>query len=765
MAIANTARPRMRPPLPRLKANASSSASSSSVPETIASASPPSSASRTAPFESERRRQIAKAISAAGEDQAGGPQGGQLRRENGGDRHEVVQGGGRIAVEKPLPCRLLCASSSSGATATSAGRPRCASRPGATRSPSSTTSRAAAGTSSTGTDSLTPIRTLEERIEAWSEVSGNTIRSHLGAIEDGEFLTEVVAETRPEAIVHYGEQPSAPYSMASREQAVETQFTNVIGTLNLLFAMRDHVPEAHLVKLGTMGEYGTPNIDIEEGFIEIEHKGRKDTLPFPKLPGSLYHLSKVHDSHNIHFACRIWGLRSTDLNQGVVYGIETDETAQDERLATRFDYDEVFGTVLNRFCVQAVIGHPLTVYGEGGQTRGFLNIRDTLQCVELAVENPAEAGRVPGLQPVHREVLGRPAGGAGPDRRRRARPRGRDRAPRQPADRGRGALLQPDPHQAPRPRASAQLSRRRAGALDAEGDRALPGPGDRVGDRPGHALEARTPAAPGRLITGTDPACPQGGLGWATPYSTASSISYPRSMRAADALMEALKAEGVEHIFGIPGGANLPIYDALHDADLDHIQARHEQGAGHTAEGYAKASGRVGVAFATSGPGRHQPDHADRRRDHGLGPDRVHHRPGSHRADRHRRLPGGRRQRDHDADRQALVHGPGPPLHPRLRPRRLPHRLDRPTRSGAGRHPPGPLARRHRLRAEHRYPQPAGLQALDRGQHQADPDRREGARQRQPPGDLRGRRRDQRQRLARSFASSASPTTSRSPAR
>jgi UDP-sulfoquinovose synthase len=239
-----------------------------------------------------------------------------------------------------------------------------------------------------GTDSLTPIRPLAERIEAWREVSGKAIRSYEGSIEDGEFLEEVVIETKPEAIVHYGEQPSAPYSMASREQAVETQFTNVIGTLNLLFMMRDHAPDCHLVKLGTMGEYGTPNIDIEEGFIEIEHKGRKDTLPFPKMPGSLYHLSKVHDSHNIHFACRVWGLRSTDLNQGVVYGIETDETALDERLCTRFDYDEVFGTVLNRFCVQAVIGHPLTVYGKGGQTRGFLNIRDTLQCVELAVDNP-----------------------------------------------------------------------------------------------------------------------------------------------------------------------------------------------------------------------------------------------------------------------------------------------------------------------------------------------------------------------------------------
>jgi UDP-sulfoquinovose synthase len=246
--------------------------------------------------------------------------------------------------------------------------------------------------SDTGADSLTPIGTLEDRVDAWREVSGREIRTFVGSIEDAEFLDGVVADTLPEAIVHYGEQPSAPYSMRSREAAVETQYTNVIGTLNLLFSMRDRVPECHLVKLGTMGEYGTPNIDIEEGFIEIEHNGRKDTLPFPKLPGSLYHLSKVHDSHNIHFACRIWGLRATDLNQGVVYGIETDESAADERLLTRFDYDQYFGTVLNRFCVQAVIGHPLTVYGEGGQTRGFLNIRDTLQCVELAVANPAALG-------------------------------------------------------------------------------------------------------------------------------------------------------------------------------------------------------------------------------------------------------------------------------------------------------------------------------------------------------------------------------------
>src|ERR1700761_3204319 len=243
-----------------------------------------------------------------------------------------------------------------------------------------------------GSNSLTPIADLDTRIAAWEERSGKRIASHVGPIEDGDFIEGVVADFLPEAIVHYGQQASAPYSMISRQTAVETQYANTIGNLNLLFAIRDHVPDAHLVKLGTMGEYGQPNIDIEEGYIEISHKGRKDTLPFPKLPASLYHCSKVHDSTNIHFACRTWGLRATDLNQGVVYGVETEETAGRDQLVTRFDYDEIFGTVLNRFCVQAVIGHPLTVYGSGNQTRGFLNIRDTLACVELAVQNPAAAG-------------------------------------------------------------------------------------------------------------------------------------------------------------------------------------------------------------------------------------------------------------------------------------------------------------------------------------------------------------------------------------
>jgi UDP-sulfoquinovose synthase len=204
----------------------------------------------------------------------------------------------------------------------------------------------------------------------------------------------MVRDFRPDTIVHYAEQRSAPYSMIDRDHAYFTQFNNVMGNLNLLYAIKEQAPEAHLVKLGTMGEYGTPNIDIEEGYLEIEHKGRSDRLPYPKLPPSFYHCSKVHDSTNIHFACRVWGLRATDLNQGVVYGTVTAQTERDPRLVNRFDYDDVFGTALNRFCVQAAIGHPLTVYGTGGQTRGYLDIRDTVRCIELACLNPAQAGEM-----------------------------------------------------------------------------------------------------------------------------------------------------------------------------------------------------------------------------------------------------------------------------------------------------------------------------------------------------------------------------------
>jgi len=245
-----------------------------------------------------------------------------------------------------------------------------------------------------GVRPLLPIPTLHERVRAWREVTGLEIELDVGDLTDYAFVESVFASFRPDAVVHYGEQPSAPYSMIDVRTATYTQANNVVGNLNVLFAIRDITPEAHLVKLGTMGEYGTPNIDIEEGYLTVSHNGREHTFLYPKTPGSLYHLTKVHDSHNIHFACRIWGLRATDLNQGVVYGIETEESALDPRLATSFHYDEVFGTALNRFCVQAVVGHPLTVYGEGGQTRGYLNLRDTIQCVGLAVANPADPGEL-----------------------------------------------------------------------------------------------------------------------------------------------------------------------------------------------------------------------------------------------------------------------------------------------------------------------------------------------------------------------------------
>ncbi|MFC9694372.1 NAD-dependent epimerase/dehydratase family protein [Kribbella sp. NPDC056951] len=243
-----------------------------------------------------------------------------------------------------------------------------------------------------GVQSLVPIEDLDTRVAVWQQVSGRDITPYVGDLLDADFVSQAVSEFAPDAIVHFAEQRAAPYSMIDRQHAVYTQQNNVIGTLNLMYAVAELNPDIHLVKLGTMGEYGTPNIDIEEGWLDVTHHGRTDRMLYPKKPGSFYHLSKVHDSHNLEFGCRVWGLRVTDLNQGVVYGQQTDQTVLDPRLATRFDYDAVFGTVLNRFVIQAVLGEPLTVYGAGGQTRGFLDIRDTVECIRLAVENPADAG-------------------------------------------------------------------------------------------------------------------------------------------------------------------------------------------------------------------------------------------------------------------------------------------------------------------------------------------------------------------------------------
>ena len=244
-----------------------------------------------------------------------------------------------------------------------------------------------------GVESLVPIATLDERLAAWTEVSGKTIKSlRRGPVRRARSSTTWSATSGPDTIVHFGEQRAAPYSMIDQAHCVYTQTNNIVGNLNVMYAIADIDIDIHLVKLGTMGEYGTPNIDIEEGWLEVEHNGRKDRVLYPKRPGSFYHLSKVHDSHNIEFGCRIWGMRATDLNQGVVYGADTEQTKLDPRLATRFDYDGVFGTVLNRMVIQAVLGHPLTVYGNGSQTRGLINIVDTVECIRLASENPADRG-------------------------------------------------------------------------------------------------------------------------------------------------------------------------------------------------------------------------------------------------------------------------------------------------------------------------------------------------------------------------------------
>jgi UDP-sulfoquinovose synthase len=243
-----------------------------------------------------------------------------------------------------------------------------------------------------GSQSATPIRKMTERLVAFRENFGRNLQFFKGDLTDHNFVENIFKSFRPEAIVHLGEMPSAPYSMMDVKHTTWTQTNNIVGTLNILYAMRDICPKSHLVKLGTMGEYGTPNLDIPEGFFEIEYRGRKDRLPFPRQAGSWYHQSKVHDSHNVMFACKIWGLGSTDIMQGVVFGTRIDEMVDDERLLTRLDFDQSFGTSINRFCCQAVIGEPISPYGKGHQKRGFLPLRDSMQCLTIAVENPPKVG-------------------------------------------------------------------------------------------------------------------------------------------------------------------------------------------------------------------------------------------------------------------------------------------------------------------------------------------------------------------------------------
>lgn len=241
---------------------------------------------------------------------------------------------------------------------------------------------------------LYSVPNLADRIRIWNEKTGKDIKKIIGDLSNWEFVSKIFREFQPEAIIHYAEQPSAPYSMLNRDAALLTLNNNLNVTANIIFAVREFTPNSHIIKLGTMGEYGTPNIDIEEGWIDIEHKGRKDTFLYPRQAGSLYHTTKIMDTDLLWYYVRMWGLKVTDLMQGPVYGIFTEENQHDERLLPFFSYDELFGTVLNRFVVQAVAGYPLTVYGKGGQTRGYLNIKDTLNCVKLSLEKPADSGEL-----------------------------------------------------------------------------------------------------------------------------------------------------------------------------------------------------------------------------------------------------------------------------------------------------------------------------------------------------------------------------------
>lgn len=242
-----------------------------------------------------------------------------------------------------------------------------------------------------GSWSALPILPFEKRLEILKKDYGDKISFYEGDLTDASFTSDVIRKFQPDGIVHLAEQPSAPFSMIDQKHSVYTQYNNVIGNLNVIHSMKIHCPKAHLVKLGTMGEYGTPELDIPEGFFEVEFRGKKATIPFPRLAGSWYHWSKVHDSNNIMFACKLWNLRSTDIMQGVVYGTRIDEIS-DKKYYTRFDFDEVFGTAINRFCAQAVVNYPLTKYGKGKQIRGFLALNDSIQCISLLLQNPPDEG-------------------------------------------------------------------------------------------------------------------------------------------------------------------------------------------------------------------------------------------------------------------------------------------------------------------------------------------------------------------------------------
>ena len=249
-------------------------------------------------------------------------------------------------------------------------------------------------------DSLTPIRSIDDRIAAWNRVTGRQIEYYpINIATRFQELLELIERTKPRAIVHFAEQRAAPYSMKSAEKKRYTVENNVPGTHNVLCAIVESGLDIHLVHLGTMGVYGygTAGIAVPEGYLNVKvdtgpGEQKEVEILYPAHPGSVYHTTKTLDALLFYFYNRNDSIRVTDLHQGIVWGTQTPETERDDDLVNRFDYDGDYGTVLNRFLMQAAVGHPLTIYGTGGQTRAFIHIRDTVRCIQLAIENPPAPG-------------------------------------------------------------------------------------------------------------------------------------------------------------------------------------------------------------------------------------------------------------------------------------------------------------------------------------------------------------------------------------
>ncbi len=239
---------------------------------------------------------------------------------------------------------------------------------------------------------LLPLSRPEERAEKWKDATGLSIEIKLGDVGDPDFMKHVLLSTSPDAIIHCAGQASSSFSMLDRDRAVETQRDAVAGTLTLLFAMRNYCPGAHLVKIGSMAEFGAPNFDIEEGYLDVEHNGRFDRVPFPKRPPSFHHIAQAQDAMNIQFASETWKLRSTVLHTGVAYGVDPTESRGFPELATQFCYDDIFGSVVHRFFAEAVAGVPLTVYGNGENNVPIVAVDDVTSAIALAVDHPAAIG-------------------------------------------------------------------------------------------------------------------------------------------------------------------------------------------------------------------------------------------------------------------------------------------------------------------------------------------------------------------------------------